>query len=739
MIRFRFHIAWLVFFALTTLGCAGAEKKTDYVLPGTTDLKVEQLVIRGVDAVDKDLLLGGLATREDPGWRTSIAWMPLIGADPVFFNFVEWDRDLQRIVTYYQSQGYFNAQVVSRNVLQDTKAKTVRLQATINEGKATSITNVVFHGLDGTGIKPEDLLAASQLETGARFTQKAYVQARDNVTGYLQGKSYAHVVVRGRVVVDPKLRTTNISFMVDPGPACRFGKVTVEGLETVDREFVDTALAFEEGQAFDPQMLQDSQESIYALQVFSLVKVMTQQELDEYESFGKVETDAVTEAETPAVQAADGAPQLGIDALLNQVQESAYKRSALSDVVPIVIRLKETKLWNVRVGVSAEAEVNRQALLARFDWSNPNFFGGLRRVEHFNAAGYAWAPGILGPLNDGYILDSELRFTRPQFIERLTSFKSKLRLSRDVYEGYNKFTPQVQVGLERVFFKHLSVEVLYNFSFNRITSIDPSLVISDEFIDDYVLEYLQQTLRLDYRNDFLNPTEGWMIEAMSQQATDYLTLGQTDYIKGSLAGQIYFPYRLLVPQVLAIRAHIASIYNVGRATGIPIPEKLYAGGVDSMRSFGRQQISYYTQVGEPLPIGAQSQLDGSVESRIRLDRNALGVGAVWMSLFLDAASVSRGQINLETAANDQGVVSVAELAQTLLYGAGVGLYWLTPIGPVRADFAYTLSDYENDERFRRCPSFIAECTAGSALPASDNAVLDRISGYSFYIGIGHSF
>jgi outer membrane protein assembly factor BamA len=738
MNRLLSPIIWLLVFVVATLGCGGAEKKTDYVLPGTTDFRVEKLVIRGVDAVNEDVLLEGLATHEDPGWRTSIAWMPLIGADPVFFNFVEWDRDLQRIVTYYQSQGFFDAQVVSRNVLQDSKTKTVRLQATINEGKATSITSIEFLGIGGINIKPKDLLAASQLQQGARFTQSAYVKARDNVRLYLQGKSYAHVIVRGRVVVDPKLRTTRISFMIDPGPSCRFGKVTVDGLETVDREFVERALAFEEGEPFDPQALQDSQESIYSLQVFSLVKVMTRQELDEYESFGKAEG-ANAAAVANDSSDANAAPELGIDALLNQAQESAHQRSALPDVVPIVIRLKETKMWNVRVGVSAEAEINRQALLARFDWSNPNLFGGLRRVEHFNAAGYAWAPGILGPLNDGYILDSELRFTRPQFIERLTSFKSKLRLSRDVYEGYNKFTPQVQVGLERVFFKHLSVEILYNFSFNRITSIDPSLVKSDEFIDDYVLEYLQQTLRIDYRNDFLNPTKGWMVEAMSQQATDYLTLGQTDYVKGSLAGHVYFPYRLLVPQVLALRAHIASIYNVGRATGIPIPEKLYAGGVDSMRSFGRQQISYYTQVGEPLPIGAQSQLDFAVESRTRVDRDLLGVGALWLSLFVDAASVARGQIMFETAANDQGVVSVADLANTMLYGAGVGLYWLTPIGPVRADFAYTLSDYEDDERFRRCPSFIADCNADSALAPADNAVLDRISGYSFYIGIGHSF
>ncbi|MEZ4462731.1 MAG: BamA/TamA family outer membrane protein [bacterium] len=728
--RFRAYILVL----LTILaGCGGAEKRTDYVLPGTTDYKVEQLSIRGVEAIDEDDLRSGLATREDPGWRTSIPWMPILGTDPVFFNFVEWDRDLQRIVTYYQSQGYFDAKVVSRNVLQDSKTKSVRLQATVSEGKPTYIQSVTFTGLEGTGITSADALAASQLKPKMQFTQAGYVRARDEVLLFLQRKSFAHASLRGRVVVDPKTRSATVTFLIDPGPACQFGDVTIEGLETVDPEFVQRALAFSKGDRFDPQVLQDSQEAIYGLRVFSLVKVMTQAEVDEYESFGKADS------QTVAPEAADSAPELGIDALLSDAQENAEKRSSLSPIVPIVIRLKETKMWNVRVGVSAEAEVNRQAIVGRLDWSNPNLFGGLRRVEHFNSAGYAWAPGILDPLNDGWIVDSELRFTRPQFLERLTNFKSKLRLSRDVFEGYNLLTPQIQVGLERPFFKRLTVEILYNFSFNRITSIDRSLVASDEFIDDYVLEYLQQTLRLDFRNDLLNPTRGWMLEFMAQEATEYLTLGQTDYLKFSLSGQVYVPFRVMVPMVLALRARGATIYNVGRATGIPIPEKLYAGGVDSMRSFGRQQVSYYTQVGEPLPIGAQSEIDGAVEQRIRVSRNALGVGDVWLSLFLDTASVARGQLYSETNANDQGTVTIGELTDSLLYGTGFGLYWLTPIGPIRGDFAYTLSDITNDPRFRRCPAIVAECTEANALSAADNAVLQKISGYSFYIGIGHSF
>jgi outer membrane protein assembly factor BamA len=253
------------------------------------------------------------------------------------------------------------------------------------------------------------------------------------------------------------------------------------------------------------------------------------------------------------------------------------------------------------------------------------------------------------------------------------------------------------------------------------------------------LEYLEQRIRLDFRDNILNPRSGWMLELSFQEAMDYLTLGQSDFVKVSAGGEVYFPYELWVPQVLAFRTRLSTIYNVGRATGIPVPEKLYAGGVDSMRSFGRQQISYYTQAGEALPIGAQSSMEAAIESRLRLSKNALGIGDFWGVLYVDAASVARGQLFTDTEANETGSVQISELVDTMLYGAGLGFFWLTPIGPIRADFAYTISDLENDIRFRRCPAIIADCTLGSALPVDQDPIQERISGYSFYIGIGHSF
>jgi len=718
----------LLFGALGWGGCASEPERKPYVMPGATDYLVSQLNIRGTSAIDLSDLKDGLVTREDPGWRADIGWMPLLGSKRGYFNSVEWERDLQRIETYYKARGYFDAKVVSRNVLQDDKTKTVRLNITIDEGQPAEITSIDIEGIDETSLDPGDLLRMVSFRPGDRFNETAYARAKEEISLQVQRQGYAYALTRGRVIVNPQTRSVAVNFYVDVGPLCTFGEVKIEGLETVDKQFIDRAIRFKAGDRFNPDLLQETQEDIYALRVFGIVQVVTAREL---ESFNLPE-------EPPEASQPTGRT-LGVTDLLNSSIANAKQRTELEPVVPIVVRLKENKLWTARIGASLEAEVNRQAILARFDWSNPNFFGGLRRIEHFNAIGYAWAPTVFDRINDGYILKSELRFTRPQFIERLTNLKARVQVERDVFQGYNLFSPRFSIGLERTFFRRLTVEVSYNFSFNRITNVDSSLSLSDEFIQDYILEYLEQKIRLDFRDNVLNPRSGWMLELGFQEATDYLTLGQSDFIKVSNAAQVYFPYELWVPQVLALRARLASIYNVGRETGIPIPEKLYAGGVDSMRSFGRRQLSFYTQAGEALPVGAQTSLDGAVESRLMLSKNALGVGDFWGVLFVDAASVARGQVFFDTDANEHGAVTMGELLDTLIYGAGLGFFWLTPIGPIRADFAYTLSDLTQDIRFRRCPAFFTECTLDVALPADQDPIQNRIAGYSFYIGIGHSF
>jgi len=187
--------------------------------------------------------------------------------------------------------------------------------------------------------------------------------------------------------------------------------------------------------------------------------------------------------------------------------------------------------------------------------------------------------------------------------------------------------------------------------------------------------------------------------------------------------------------VTAIRGRLGSIYNLNTpdseqtSRGIPVQSRYFAGGRSSMRSFGNRFLSPFTQntAGrpndqyDPVPIGGTTLAEWSVEQRAQLVRNLLGIGDLWGAIFLDSATVLAEPLWFDSRGNDAPVADSARIADTMLYGTGIGLWWLTPIGPLRADFAYTLSD------LGRNPNF------------NDPQVRQKILGYNFFIGIGHSF
>jgi len=98
---------------------------------------------------------------------------------------------------------------------------------------------------------------------------------------------------------------------------------------------------------------------------------------------------------------------------------------------------------------------------------------------------------------------------------------------------------------------------------------------------------------------------------------------------------------------------------------VPFFKRYFLGGSNSLRGWGRFEVSPLSAFG--LPIGGLSLFEGSTEFRAPLFGKMSGV------VFVDGGSVAEHAWD----------VAVKELR----YDAGLGLRYLTPIGPVRVDFA----------------------------------------------------
>lgn len=747
-------------------GCATVAEEHRAQEPGTSEFRVQTIELRGVENVSERELLSGLAVREDPGWRACCPRIPLLNESPAYFNQFHWRRDRERILAFYRQRGFFDAAIVSESIIEDPDDGTVRIRVTIEEGEPTRINRLEIQGLiAGQTPGQEELLAGLGLESGAVFNQQTYQRARNAISDRLRQAGHAYATVSGRVFVDPSSFEADIYFFADPGPQSTFGPVYIFGLDEVREEAVRAAIPFRQGDRFSPAMINRTQADLYELGVFGLVTVLPAHEARDFgvtspEERRRME-DIVEEHQVPVTgQLADeeevdfyldrGDDQdqaLGISRLLASAQTHAESRARLDSEVPIVIRVQEAKKYTLRVGAGVAGESTRQDARALLNWSARNFLGGLRRLDINNAVGYAWAPNILREeRNQGVILQTEVNFAQPQFVDRKTNLRLRTAVERDVREGYSVWNPSFRISLDRPLIQKLVFSVSYNLAyynfFNIVESlIDPSATaLGLDFRDEFLLEYLEQTLAWDNRNDVLDPSRGYILSLTVQQATALIFGGDFDFIKPILSGELYLPFQLRTPMVLALRSRLGAVYNVGRDSSVPVQNRLFSGGTDGMRSFGRRRLSLYTPSGEAIPIGGLTQFEASIEPRFRLIQNLAGIGDVWGALFLDSATVLGEQFFLDTAANQRDVADFGDLFSSLLHGVGVGAWWNTPVGPVRLDFAYTISDTTGDPRFRRC---VDPDTAGTAdcnfVDLDDDAIQDLLLGWGLYLSIGHSF
>lgn len=124
--------------------------------------------------------------------------------------------------------------------------------------------------------------------------------------------------------------------------------------------------------------------------------------------------------------------------------------------------------------------------------------------------------------------------------------------------------------------------------------------------------------------------------------------------------------------VVAAHARAGSIGGNGDPeTSVPFFKRYFIGGATSLRGWGRYEVAPLTAEG--LPIGGYSMLDTSAELRLTPSVN----GPLGLVGFVDAGNVWNQSWRLYL--ND------------IRADAGLGVRYMTPVGPIRFDLAYQLT------------------------------------------------
>ncbi len=169
-------------------------------------------------------------------------------------------------------------------------------------------------------------------------------------------------------------------------------------------------------------------------------------------------------------------------------------------------------------------------------------------------------------------------------------------------------------------------------------------------------------VRWDRRDHLFLPTTGWLAEGNLFWSTPALG-ANLDYLGLTLGASYFVP--LGSGSVLAFGGQFASKEILNGDRTLPIQERFFLGGSESVRAYGQDQLTPIGLLGSGL--GGLTALEGNIEWRKQI------VDEFYGALFYDVGMVSVFSFDVDGAWG---------------HGPGAGLRYYTPVGPVRVDVAY---------------------------------------------------
>lgn len=326
-------------------------------------------------------------------------------------------------------------------------------------------------------------------------------------------------------------------------------------------------------------------------------------------------------------------------------------------IIPIHIHVNEKPFREWRLGVGYGTEDQLRGLVY---WRHNNWFGGGRRLEVQVKASMLTRHIDVGFLQP-YVLGTLNRFTltfRPQQINE---------------PGYLLNATRLQARLERDFSTALTGFVAYRSEYDQLNNVEAATIKElQTFKRKGALSGLSAGLVWNTTDEPLDATEGNFFSMLVEQ------------IGGSLGGNFSFlkllwearHYREIYSYtVLAGRLKLGVADPTGHNDEVPLFERFYAGGANSVRGYGRHRLGPLSTSDDP--VGGRSVIEGAIELRYRYSEQLGG------AVFLDFGQVSKRSFS----------VPVDELR----FALGFGVLYATPVGPLRLDLGFPLDPPHGDQ------------------------------------------
>jgi outer membrane protein assembly complex protein YaeT len=317
-----------------------------------------------------------------------------------------------------------------------------------------------------------------------------------------------------------------------------------------------------------------------------------------------------------------------------------------------------------------------EKLRLRVGFQEKNIFG-TGRIFRTQATGSLKARSLGGGLTDPFFFNTDIKAD-------LTAFYN--------HRDEPSFTRE-DIGMRFALTKSLTDNVLSSAEY-MIRSTDISDV--DEFLKQSEGEFKYASIKgqvtYDTRNDLFFPTSGQRLFGSAEQADDFL--GSSINLTRLTGGVRQF-FSLSRYTVLGLRYTTGLILPGPGEAALPLSEKFFNGGENSVRSFKESELGPKDPSGDP--IGGYGFNVFNLELRQRLIGNLIG------TVFLDYGNISPNRSRIERglqpydSRSDLISDTVDDFFKDFRPGVGFGLQYLLPVGPARVDFAFNPDQRSGDD------------------------------------------
>ena len=323
--------------------------------------------------------------------------------------------------------------------------------------------------------------------------------------------------------------------------------------------------------------------------------------------------------------------------------------------LPVTIEVTERKHRSIGLGVRYRTDEGPGGSIS---WKHRNMFGRGEQV----------AVEADGSFIGAFLIAS---FRKPDFGRRNQSLLSDFRLAYDDTDAFESTSARSRVGLERKLNEGMTVALGLSFLAQEVRDR-----AQDENSETFGLLSLPARFEWDRSDDRLDPSAGGRLRVENEPFVD--VIGNGLLFNKSRLDYAHYLEVVQDPQiVLAGRTALGAMVGEPRGA-IPANLRFYAGGGGSVRGFGYQLAGQLNDNDDP--IGGRSLLELSGEVRVRITES---IGAV---AFVDAGTVYSS--------------SVPDFSETLRIGAGPGLRYFSPIGPLRLDVGFPLNPRNSDDTWQ---------------------------------------